>query len=37
LAAAFPDVNYQDYQVDEYDDYTRGIEMLACTAGVCEI
>lgn len=33
----FPDVDYTQYQVDEYDDHTHGVDMLACSAGVCEI
>jgi ribonucleoside-diphosphate reductase alpha chain len=37
LMSTFPDVDYGKYQIDEYDDYTTGNQMLACTAGVCEL
>lgn len=37
LMAKFPDVDYTRYQVDEHEDHTHGVQMLACTAGVCEI
>jgi ribonucleoside-triphosphate reductase (thioredoxin) len=37
LKSEFPDVDYLRYQVNEYDDFTKGVEMLACSAGVCEV
>jgi hypothetical protein len=37
LAEAFPAVDYSEYKVDEYEDHTKGSNMLACSAGVCEL
>ena len=36
-SAAFPVVDYGNYNTDEYEDNTHGAKTLACVSGVCEI
>ncbi len=37
LVSEFPAVDFANYQVDEYEDNTKGAALLACVAGVCEV
>ena len=37
LVVAFPNVDFADYGVDEYEDHTQGAQLLACAGGVCEV
>lgn len=37
IKSEFPNVNFEDFKVDEYEDNTTGVQSLACVGGVCEI
>ena len=37
LIKDFPDVNFDDFAVDEHEDNTVGTQTLACTSGSCEL
>lgn len=37
LVANFPDVNFDDFRVDEHEDNTVGTQTLACSGGGCEL
>ena len=37
LKTSFPTVNFSEFNVDEHEDNTTGVQTLACVGGVCEI
>jgi hypothetical protein len=37
LVSKFPVINFDNFQIDEHEDNTTGVQSLSCSSGVCDI